>query len=233
MKLEEVIRSKIVDQEPYVIILDEIQKLFRIIDPRFTDGKLRLAKQGDPRAIWFPEIVLGLMKISNIDVYIIGSNSKFLSSDIVTEMCDCCDKIHIQPLSLQELYPDHGTADFQRLAEEYFMFWGMPYRFCLESEEAKSYLKNLLDMTYTADLIERYRLHSKTVVRDLITVLSESVGSQVNPKIIGDTFESHHYRQADEMTIRSYLEYMQEAFLIQKAGRFDVKGRKEIGALAK
>lgn len=234
LKLEEFINNSITDDQKYTVILDEIQKVYCIMDPIFTDGKIKLAKPGDPGTIWFPEVVLGFLGIPNVDIYITGSNSKFLSSDIATELRDRYDEIHILPVSLQELMQNKTESDWKQTLDNYFQFGGMPYCLTLETKEQKeNYLASLLERTYTADLVERYRIRSREALMTLSSVLAGSLGSQVNPKKISDTFRSQHYKSIDEDTIRFYLLAMQEAFLVEKSSRYDIKGRKEIGALAK
>lgn len=234
LTLDKYIRSKIQDDQPYIIIVDEIQRLFRIVDPMFTDNKIVLAKEDDPRAIWFPQIVSGWLNIPNADIYITGSNSKFLSSDIDTILRDRNDDIHVLPLTLSEILPAFPNQPKNEIIQEYLQFGGMPLIFSCSSEsEKRQYLANLLQVTYTADLIERYKLRNKAGLQTLISVLAGSMGSQVNPRKIADTFRSNKIKTLSEDTISRYLLYLEEAFLIQKAIRLDLRGRQEIGALAK
>ncbi len=220
--LGEYVRSLISDtNRRYYIFLDEIQKVASIRNPYLDDENERIG---------FVDVVLSLMKKPNADVYITGSNSKMLSSDILTEFRGRGDEIHVYPLSYREFY-DAYEGDKNNAWKEFFTYGGMPYVMSLEGHSQKAgYLQNLFSTIYIRDILERNRINNKAVLDDILDVISSSVGSLTNPSKIADTFDSvKHIRISDDAVAR-YLDCFEDAFLIKKAKRYDIKGRRYIGS---
>lgn len=200
------IKSRIVDREPYFILLDEVQML--------KD---------------FEEVLNSLLHIENADVYVTGSNSRFLSRDIITEFRGRGDEIHVYPLTFREfmqVYEGdvyHGWAD-------YMVYGGLPLTVTMKTEEQKvRYLDSLFTETYIRDIMERHNIEKVQELGDLINVLASSVGSLTNPSKVAATFASAAHSEISQNTIRQYIEYLKDAFIINEANRYDVKGRKYIG----
>lgn len=222
LRLGEYIRSRIVDpRKTYYIFIDEIQKVASIKNPYLDDPEEKIG---------FVDVVLGLMKKPNVDVYVTGSNSKMLSSDIMTEFRGRGDEVRISPLSFQEFYAAY-EGDKHQAWHEYFVYGGMPFLMRLKTHQAKSkYLTDLFETIYLADIRERHRLADKQVLDDLLDVVSSASGSLTNPSKIADTFKSNKKSNVTDDTIAKYLDYFADAFLITKAKRYDIKGRKYIGS---
>lgn len=201
-ELDKYIRERIVDNDMYYIILDEIQK----VDD-------------------FESVLNGFLHIENLDIYVTGSNSKFLSSDIKTEFRGRGDEIRVLPLSFSEFQAAFkGSAD--EAWNEYKTFGGLPKILDQKTPEEKSeYLKNLFDRTYLSDIIERHQIQRKDVLDSIVSMIASSVGSLTNPKKISDTFTSNAIKDVSINTITSYLDYLEDAFLIKKAERYDVRGK--------
>jgi predicted AAA+ superfamily ATPase len=180
--------------------------------------------------IGFVDVLLGLMKIKNMDIYVTGSNSKMLSSDILTEFKDRGDEIRVFPLSYREFH--NATPETQRnhAWREYFTYGGMPLVLSKKTHEEKSkYLKDLFAKTYITDVIERNRIaNDKTVLEDLLNIISSSVGSLTNPNKLSNTFRSMKQLSITSTTISNYLDYFIDAFVLNKVIRYDVKGKKYI-----
>ena len=208
--LDEYIRDSIKDQEMYYILLDEIQKV--------ED---------------FESVLNGFLHIPNIDIYVTGSNSKFLSSDIKTEFRGRSDEIRVLPLSFSEFSAAfEGTTD--EAWEEYKTYGGLPRILYQKTHEQKSqYLKDLFERTYLADIIERHNVQRKDVLDVLVNMLASSVGSLTNPKKIVDSFASNAIKDVSINTITTYLGYLTDAFLTEKAERYDVTGKKYISTPSK
>lgn len=204
-ELDQYIRSLIIDKEQYYLILDEIQK----VDD-------------------FESVLNGFLHINNLDVYVTGSNSKFLSSDIVTEFRGRGDEIRIYPLSFSEfLSAFDGSKD--EAWEQYIVYGGLPRILSFKTEIEKSeYLKNLFDKTYLSDIVERNKIQRVDVLDSMVNILASSVGSLTNPNKLSNTFESNGIKDVSVNTLSSYINFLQDAFLIEKAERYDVKGKKYI-----
>lgn len=218
--LDEYIQNNIKDDNQYYIFLDEIQKVKAIKNPYLYD---------DEEKITFVDVLLGLMKKSNVDIYVTGSNSKMLSSDILTEFRGRSDEIRVHPLSYLEFYNAYN-GDKHKAWSEYVMYGGMPYIMSLESHEEKvSYLQGLFDKVYIADVLERRKLiNDKAVLEDLLDLISSSVGSLTNPTKLANTFKSVKHISISSKTISRYLDYFQDAFMINKVQRYDIKGKSYI-----
>ena len=218
--LDEYIQNNIKDDNQYYIFLDEIQKVKAIKNPYLDD---------DEEKITFVDVLLGLMKKSNVDIYVTGSNSKMLSSDILTEFRGRSDEIRVHPLSYLEFYNAYN-GDKHKAWSEYVMYGGMPYIMSLESHEEKvAYLQGLFDKVYIADVLERRKLiNDKAVLEDLLDLISSSVGSLTNPTKLANTFKSVKHISISSKTISRYLDYFQDAFMINKVQRYDIKGKSYI-----
>jgi hypothetical protein len=226
LELGTYIRSLIVetDQE-YYVFLDEIQHVKEIKNPWLEDQNEKIG---------FIDVLLGLMKIKNADIYVTGSNSKMLSSDIVTQFRDRGDEIRLYPLSYKEFY-DAFPDNKEKAWKEYYTYGGLPRVLSLSNHKEKSdYLQNLFRNTHMKDVIDRHQIRNdKQILDDLINIISSSVGSLTNPKKLSDTFKSVNKISINSTTIDSYLGYFEEAFILDVAHRYDIKGKKYIGTPVK
>lgn len=210
LELYKCIKAKMTDDELYYILLDEVQLV-----PRFE------------------EVLNSLLRIDNADVYVTGSNSKFLSSDIITEFRGRGDEIHLYPLSLSEYCEGTGLSPAEAW-KDYCTYGGLPHILSLETEKKKiDYLNNLFESVYLIDILERQRIKNKSEFEELVKIIASGIGSPTNPTKLENTFKSVKKVNIDSVTINRYLNYMKDAFLIEKAERYDVKGKKYIGSLAK
>lgn len=233
LELEKNIRERLIDEDKYILIIDEIQNVYSIRNPILTGGKIVLAKKNEEGTLSYIGAVISLMKIDNLDIYISGSNSRFLSSDIITDFRDRGDEIRIYPLSFSEFSSKRGESK-EELYEEYALYGGMPLVSQMKNKEDKEdYLKSLYELTYSKDVKERNGLSDSHNLDLLARVLASSLGSYINPKKISDTFLSNLGVKIAYETVSDYLKYYEEAFLLKKVNRFDLRGRKKIGALYK
>ncbi len=204
-ELNEYIKSQIKDKDMYYILLDEVQ---------MCEG--------------FESVLNGFLYERNIDVYVTGSNSKFLSSDIITEFRGRGDEIRLFPLSFFE-YVEAFKGDIQDAWNEYVLYGGLPLIMSKKSDEEKSkYLKDLFDQTYIKDIIERNNIQRVDILDSIINILASSVGSLTNPKKIYDTFVSNGEKEISSNTVNSYIKYIEDSFIVNKSDRYDVKGKKYI-----
>ena len=202
----EKIRSQLIDSEDYYIFLDEVQLLDQ-----------------------FEDVLNSLLHIKNVDVYVTGSNSKFLSKDIITEFRGRGDEVHVYPVSFRE-YMTVFNGDKYEGWSSYVRFGGLPLTVTMNSDEQRvEYLTRLFEETYIKDIIERNHIEKKQELNDLINVLASGIGSLTNPSKIVATFDSVIQSDISLNTVRSYIEYLEDAFIISEANRYDVKGRKYIG----
>ena len=216
VELGQYIRSLLVDQkEMYFIFLDEIQKVVEVPNPFLP---------GTDEKIGFVDVLLGLMKIKNVDLYVTGSNSRMLSTDILTEF-------RVNPLNYQEFYSAY-RGDKRNAWRDYFTFGGMPLVLEQKTVEDKSrYLHTLFDKIYLDDIMSRHNItNEKVVLDDLLDIVSSAVGSLTNPSRIQKTFSSVKGKLIADDTISRYLDYFIDSFLLSQAKRYDVKGRKYIGS---
>ena len=220
-KLYDYIKSRITDpKQKYYVFIDEIQMVSEIPNPYVGVGEASIS---------FIDVVLGLMKIHNVDVYVTGSNSKMLSSDIITQFRDRGDEIMVHPLSFAEFYESY-KGDKRGAWQDYYTYGGMPVATTLESHEEKSrYLKNLFEQTYIKDVLERNNIaNEKEILEILLDILASGIGSLTNPAKLSNTFKTERQISIGSNTIDNYISYFCDAFLIQKAVRYDVKGKKYI-----
>lgn len=181
----------------------------------------------------FVEVILSLTHMRNVDVYVSGSNSRFLSSDVVTEFRGRGDEIRVWPLTFDEYFNGMG-GDIRKAWLDYYTFGGLPQVALLETEEKKiDYLKRMYETTYLRDIIERNGLRNVDGMRELVRVMASIIGSSTNPARIANTFQSAQGISIKRDTIKQYIDYMKDSFLIEEALRYDVKGRKYIGTETK
>jgi len=221
MELDQYIRKQIIDKnQMYYVFLDEIQKVSEIQNPYVDDTDAKIG---------FVDVLLGLMKIKNVDLYVTGSNSKMLSSDILSEFRDRGDEVKVNPLTFKEFYAAYD-GDKRNAWKEYFTYGGMPVVLSKKNHEEKSkYLKDLFTKTYITDVIERHRiLKDKEVLEELLNIVSSSIGSLTNPTKLSNTFGSVKKINIRPETISTYLDYFIDAFIICKSYRYDIKGKKYI-----
>lgn len=226
IELDHYIREQIVDSNKrYYVFIDEIQFVSEIQNPYVDDPEAKIT---------FVDAVLGLMQMPNIDVYVTGSNSKMLSSDILTQFRDRGDEIRVFPLSFAEFYEAY-EEDKRGAWQDYYTYGGMPVVTTLNTHEEKSrYLRDLFSRTYLKDVLERHKiLNEDEVLEILLDILASGIGSLTNPNKLSNTFKSESQINVAPETIDHYLDYFLDAFLIQKAMRYDVKGRKYIKTPAK
>jgi len=200
------IESCIKDEKQYYILLDEVQLL--------ED---------------FEEVLNSLLHIKNADIYVTGSNSKFLSKDIITEFRGRGDEVHIYPLTFAEFMQVYEGDVYHGWAE-YVIYGGLPLTVMMKTEEQKiNYLTKLFEETYLKDIIERHHIEKSQELEDLVNILASAIGSLTNVPKIEATFKSVIQSNISGNTIRQYIEYLEDAFVINKANRYDVKGRRYIG----
>ena len=226
IELDKYVRDRMVaDGEKYYIFIDEIQFVAEIQNPYVDNPDARIS---------FIDVVLGFMQMKNADVYVTGSNSRMLSSDILTQFRDRGDEIRVYPLSFAEFYREY-KGDKRGAWQDYYTYGGMPFVTSLETHEEKSrYLKDLFDRTYIKDVLERHEIKNDAAVLSiLLDILASGIGSLTNPTKLSNTFKSERQIAIGSETIEKYIGYFEEAFLIEKAVRYDIKGRKYIGTPAK
>ena len=226
IELDKYVRDRMVaDGEKYYIFIDEIQFVAEIQNPYVDNPDAKIS---------FIDVVLGFMQMKNADVYVTGSNSRMLSSDILTQFRDRGDEIRVYPLSFAEFYREY-KGDKRGAWQDYYTYGGMPFVTSLETHEEKSrYLKDLFDRTYIKDVLERHGIKNDAAVLSiLLDILASGIGSLTNPTKLSNTFKSERQIAIGSETIEKYIGYFEEAFLIEKAVRYDIKGRKYIGTPAK
>lgn len=204
------VKEQIADDKDYYIILDEVQFLEE-----------------------FEDVLNSFLHIKNADVYVTGSNSKFLSSDVITEFRGRGDEIHIYPLNFREFLSVYdGSRD--EAWDEYVMYGGLPFVLYRSSpEEKEEYLLSLFQTVYLSDIIERHHIRHKEELEELINILASATGSLTNSVKLSKTFKSVKNKTISSVTLKKYADYLEDAFLISKAGRYDIKGKKYINSLVK
>jgi hypothetical protein len=219
IEFDKYIREKITDKKKqYYILIDEIQFVSEIQNPYVESQDAKLT---------FVDVLLGLIKIKNADVYITGSNSKMLSSDVLTQFRDRGDEIRVYPLSFAEFHEMYEGNERDAWVD-YYTYGGMPIVSSLLTHEEKSqYLRDLFRRTYIKDVVERYHIQNDTaVLEDLLNITASAVGSLTNPTKLSKTFLSEKQIKISSATIDKYLDYFVDAFLIYRANRYDVKGKR-------
>ena len=222
-RLYSYIKERVQDnREQYYVLIDEAQYAISKEEMKNPDEPIRLYG-----------VLNSLLRKSNVDVYITVSNSKFLSSDVMTEFRGRGDEIHISPLSFSEFYPASGQekSDAWR---DYLYYGGLPHILAESGGEAKSrYLEKLNKEIYLRDMCERYGIRDEESMLILMKVIASAIGSLSNPQKISDTFRSSGNKVITMPTISNYLKYLQESFVVEKAERYDIKGRKNISTPSK
>ena len=222
-ELSKYIKSRIIDEkEKYYVFIDEAQYAITKEEMKNSDTPIRLYG-----------VLNGLLRKKNVDIYITGSNSKFLSSDIMTEFRGRGDEIHVSPLSFSEYLPASGKDKLDAW-EDYIYYGGLPHILAEPDEQSKvAYLERLDGEIYLRDICERYDIGDENGMEELMKLLASAIGSLTNPQKVSDTFRSLGRKGISMPTIANYLKYLQESFLIQKAERYDIKGRKYISTPSK
>jgi len=227
IELGKYIREICADKNRYFyVLLDEIQKVDSIQNPYLPDNP--------NEKIGFVDVLLGLKKLDNVDLYVTGSNSKMLSVDILTEFKDRGEEIRVNPLTFDEFCSAY-EGESRMAWTEFMMYGGMPFVMSKKGHAEKAdYLKGLFERTYITDVIERNKLRaSKDVLEDILNYLASSVGSLTNATKLENTFKSTKNLIVSHSTISAYIDYFIDAFIVKKAERYDIKGRKYIGAQQK
>ncbi len=221
-ELDRFIRSNTKESRQYYILIDEIQFVEEIDNPWLENSKEKIG---------FTDVLLGLMKQENLDIYITGSNSKMLSKDIVTQFRDRGDRIHLYPLSYSE-YCRAMEQESEVTWNDYLTYGGLPRLLNISDEEEKAkYLTDVFYNTYLKNVLERNDIkNDKKVIDEIIRIVASSVGSLTNPNNIANTFRSKLNSSIHSNTVDLYLDYFRDAFLLSKAYRYDIKGRKYIGS---
>lgn len=204
--LIEYIDSKMVDEDMYYVLLDEIQLVSE-----------------------FEDVLNSYLSIKNADVYVTGSNSRFLSKDVITEFRGRGEEIHITPLSFAEFSSAHPEMESYKALQEYLTYGGLPH-VCTEPDEQKkiTYLQGLFEKTYLTDIKERYHIRGVEVMDELLNVVASCIGGLTNPSKIENTFRSVKGIKLNQNTVKEYLEMLEDSFLITRCVRYDIKGRKYI-----
>ncbi len=200
------VKRKIKDDKMYYLLLDEVQYMAE-----------------------FEDVLNSFLHVPNLDVYVTGSNSRFLSKDIITEFRGRGDEIHIRPLSFSEYYEAFSTLGWEQAWKEYYTYGGLPFAALLpNAEEKEAYLKRLFEEVYLKDIIERNHTQANEQMEILLNIISSNIGSLTNPKKLEDTFKSVSKVKLSAVTIHQYLNHFIDAFIIDRAERYDIKGNRYI-----
>lgn len=204
------LKESIKDEKMYYILLDEVQLL--------SD---------------FEAVLNSLIRMKNVDIYVTGSNARFLSKDVITEFRGRGDEIHMYPLSFAEFMSVYQGEKLDGW-NEYMLYGGIPLVLNISSPEQKvAFLKSLFEETYISDIIGRHNVRNKAELEDLLNIISSAIGSLTNPEKLSKTFKSVKNKNISSNTIKRYIEYLSDSFLIDTAFRYDIKGRKYIGSPVK
>ena len=204
------VKEHIVDSDLHYVLLDEVQLI-----PQFY------------------EVLNSLLHVRNVDVYVTGSNSRFLSKDVVTEFRGRGDQIHLYPLSFFEFLQGYG-GDKSQAWKDYYTYGGLPHVLSLETEQKKAeYLKNLYETVYLVDIIERHKIRNKSEFDELVRIIASIIGSPCNSTKLSNTFKSVKGVPLGRQSIDRYLTYMEDAFVVEKSIRYNIKGKKYINSLSK
>lgn len=214
------LRSRIANgREQYYVFLDEAQYAISREELKNPDAPPRLYG-----------VLNGLLRMRNVDVYVTGSNSKLLSRDVMTEFRGRGDEVRVRPLSFSEFMQGFDGDRYHGWAE-YTVYGGMPLALSMHTDEQKArYLERLFEETYLKDVVERYEIRKRDELDDLVNVLASGIGTLTNPSKLENTFRSVLHSKISSNTISSYIGYLEDAFVIEEARRYDVKGRGYIGS---
>lgn len=232
IELDKYIRNKCNVNTINYVFIDEVQLVTTIVNPIFTNGEYVIAKEDDKDVISFVEVVLGLSREKYIDLYATGSNSKMLSSDVITEFRDKATNISLYPLSFEE-FSNYKNSRSSDTVFEYMRYGGMPLAVLKDINDKKDYLKGLFETTYFKDILEHNKLEKTEALDSLCNIISEGTGQLFNSQKIADTYKSVTKDSIDKDTVKKYIDYFVDAFILREATRYDVKGNNEIGALRK
>jgi uncharacterized protein len=227
-------------QESHIIELDlenrrnkkyrDPDALMEFIDQQMTDGEMYYILLDEIQLVpEFEDVLNSYLSIKNADVYVTGSNSRFLSKDVITEFRGRGEEIHITPLTFAEYRSAHPQKESSQVLKEYLTYGGLPF-ICTETDERKKmdYLRGLFEKTYLTDIKERYGIHGEEVMDELLDVIASCIGGLVNPSKIENTFRSVKGIAPNRNTIKEYLNMLEDSFIISHCTRYDVKGRKYI-----
>ena len=205
------IRKSVKDSKPYYLLIDEVQLM-----PEFED------------------VLNSCLHITNLDTYVTGSNSRFLSTDIITEFRGRGDEIYLRPLSFSEFATTCPSLDFDSAWLQYITFGGLPYCALLPTAEEKAdYLARLFEEVYVRDIIERHHIQYPNQLEQLMNIISSGIGSLTNPKKLENAFVSLGGEKLSDRTIKQYLDHLTDAFILERADRYDIKGKKYISTPSK
>ena len=205
------IRKSVKDSKPYYLLIDEVQLM-----PEFED------------------VLNSCLHISNLDTYVTGSNSRFLSTDIITEFRGRGDEIYLRPLSFSEFATTCPSLDFDSAWLQYITYGGLPYCALLPTAEEKTeYLTHLFEEVYVRDIMERHHIQYPNQLEQLMNIVSSGIGSLTNPKKLENAFVSMGGEKLSDRTIKQYLDHLTDAFILERADRYDIKGKKYISTPSK
>ena len=209
--------------------LRDPDELLAYIDSRITDDRMHYVMIDEIQLVpEFEDVLNSYLNKSNVDVYVTGSNARFLSSSIRSEFAGRGDEIRLYPLSFKEFSIIRGNDKAENL-REYMIYGGMPQVVLRDSEKDKAeFLKGLFQRTYIRDIVERYKIKNTDVLDELLNILASSIGGLTNPTKLVNTFESVKHQKVNRMTLASYLDYLCESFLTEKAEQYDIKGKRYI-----
>ncbi len=224
LKLSEYLQDALKGRGQKYVFIDEIQMCRKVLPPG-TKLKTIAPEDRDSAYITFYDVLNELLHESNVDVYVTGSNSKMLSKDIASNFGDRGDEVRIHPLTFSEFYQACGMEKGEAW-EQYMLWGGMPVILQKKTDETRrSYLQSLFGEVYFADIVKRHRLSSDELIENVTDVLFSSVGSLTNPTKIANTISSVQATQTNQETVKKHIEYLEDAFLVNRVQRYDVKGR--------
>lgn len=231
MNLSSYFKKRVSDvSAKYYFLIDEIQMCEKVKNPAFEGCEII---DGDTPLVTFYDVLNGFLHMKNVDVFVTGSNSHMLSSDIATEFRGRGWQIRVHPLTFKEFKEANKDRklDDMTLWKEYYLYGGLPQVSLLPDEPSKrAYLESIFNNTYINDIIERYSLRGDSAMKDLVKVMASNVGSIVNPTRIANTFKTEMKSSIQPITVSKYIEYMEDSFMINQVFKYDLSGRKFIGA---
>lgn len=226
LELDDYIRNRVRrGKGQYYVFIDEIQRSLKVPAPGLDLASIA-PEDRDDAFVTFYDVLNGWRNLENVDVYVTGSNSKTLSSDIATNFRDRGQQIRVWPLSFAEWFGTSGLSDKAEAFRRYLTWGGMPVCALTDNREERSdYLKSLFDEVYIRDILERHAVKDDLALSNLIDILSSDIGSLTNPHKVGDTMNSLWKLRPSDHTLKNYIGYLEDAFLFSQARRFEVKGR--------
>jgi len=218
--------------DAHYVILDEIQEVYSIVNPELTEGKHVKAKGSDEDIVSFVDVVLALSRRKNLDVYVTGSNSRMLSSDVVTQFRDKATNIAMAPLSFSEFHA-YSKQSEERDYAEFALHGGMPLAVLKDKLDKEEYLKSLFQTTYFKDVLEHHHFRRSEVLEEVCNAASQTIGQLQNAEKLANRLRSTHHIEVTKETVSDYLDAFVDAFLLRKAERYDLKGGAMIGGSRK